>query len=431
MSSELFPLAPSLWADTAIAPVATPPLSASRTADVAIVGAGYAGLSTAYHLARAGVNVVVLEAREPGWGGSGRNGGQVIAGLKYEPDELEAKFGGDAGRATAAFAGTTADAVFDLIARENLAVPHSRLGWVQGAHNDEAMQTVEKRVAQWKRRGVPDAELLDTAGVERLLGTKAYRGGWRDPRCGAVQPLSYVREMARIAIAAGAAVHGETPVTGWKKDGALWTVSTARGAEVKAKTVFVCTNAYTKELSAQLSHTIITPNTYQVSTVPLTGKQAESVMPGGQVSSDTRNLLFYFRRDHTGRLLMGGRGPFRQPTSKKDWAHLERIIPRMFPVLEGVSFDHHWCGHVAVTRDFLPHLHEPEPGLIVNIGCQGRGVGLETAMGSHLAQYYLTGDARVLPFPITRVQGIPFHGLQRLYLAAVVTWYRMRDSGLL
>jgi glycine/D-amino acid oxidase-like deaminating enzyme len=431
MSSELFPLSPSLWADTAIPAIPTPPLDTGRVVDVAIIGAGFAGLSTAFHLAKAGVDVIVLEAREPGWGGSGRNGGQVIAGLKYEPDQLEAKFGGEAGRALAAFAGSTTEQVFNLISSENLAVPHVRKGWVQGAHNDEAMKAVETRVRQWQRRGVEGARLLDGTEVTTLLGTTAYKGGWLDPRGGGLQPLSYTRELVRIAIAAGARICGQTVVTGWRRDGTGWKVTTSTGPEVTAKTVIVCTNAYTRELSAPLASTVITPNSYQVATVPLTGEQSASVMPGGQVSSDTRNLLLYFRRDHTGRLLMGGRGPFRQPKAKSDWGHLERIVPRMFPQLEGIAFDHRWCGHVAITRDFLPHVHEPEPGLLVNIGCQGRGIALETSMGAALARYHVTRDPRVLPFPLTRISPIPFHGLQQLYLAAAVTWYRMRDAGLL
>jgi glycine/D-amino acid oxidase-like deaminating enzyme len=430
MSSELFPLAPSLWADTAVPAVPTPALGESRTADVAIVGAGYAGLTTALHLAKQGVDVVVLEAREPGWGGSGRNGGQIIPGLKYDPDELEAKYGGEAGRAVAAFAGATTEHVFRMIDTENLAVPHVRHGWVQGAHNDAALKTVESRMRQWERRGLKGARLLDAAGVENMLGTRAYKGGWFDPRAGGLQPLSYAREIARAAIRAGANIFGQTPVTGWQREGGVWKVSTRLGPQVTAKTVIVCTNAYTRELSSKLSSTVITPNSYQLSTVPLTAQQAADIMPGGQVSSDTRNLLLYFRKDHTGRLLMGGRGPFRQPASQNDWAHLERAVVKMFPQLAGIGFDHRWCGHVSVTRDFLPHLHEPEPGLIVNIGCMGRGVALETAMGDALARYTLTRDARALPFPITRIAPIPFHGLQRLYLAAVVSWYRMRDAGL-
>jgi glycine/D-amino acid oxidase-like deaminating enzyme len=154
----------------------------------------------------------------------------------------------------------------------------------------------------------------------------------------------------------------------------------------------------------------------------------KSILPHGQVTSDTRKLLLYFRLDHQGRLLMGGRGPFREPTGDQDWTQLERVINRFYPQLQGTPLEHRWCGRVAITQDFLPHLHEPEPGLIVNVGCQGRGVGLETSMGIVLADYCASGRSDVLPFPITPVKPIPFHALQQLYVAATVTWYRLSDA---
>src|SRR5215471_7777137 len=113
--ADPFPLAPSLWAATAPPAVPTPSLEGSVTADVVVIGAGYAGMSTALHLAERGTRVVVLETHEPGWGGSGRNGGQVIPGLKYDPDELETMFGPERGRGLVEFVGQSADVVFDLI----------------------------------------------------------------------------------------------------------------------------------------------------------------------------------------------------------------------------------------------------------------------------------------------------------------------------
>ena len=168
-----------------------------------MIGGGYCGLSAALHLAEAGVAVRVLEAEEPGWGGSGRNGGQVIPGLKYDPDGLERKFPGEAGARLTAFAGGTADAVFELIAKHRLDVPHVRGGWVQGAHSAEAMAEATRRAEQWARRGVA-ARVLDAAQTASLLGTEKYLGGWVDPRGGAVQPLAYARGLARAAQAAGA-----------------------------------------------------------------------------------------------------------------------------------------------------------------------------------------------------------------------------------
>jgi glycine/D-amino acid oxidase-like deaminating enzyme len=422
-----FPLAPSLWAATAPPPPATPPLEASTTADVCIIGGGYAGLSTALHLAEQGVKAVVLEAKEPGWGASGRNGGQVIPGIKYDPDELERMFP-DIADELIDFVGGTADAVFDLIGHHKLDVPHVRAGWIQGAHTSASVATVERRAEQWRRRGA-DTDFLDRPATERALGTSQYDASWIDRRGGAVQPLAYARELARVALAAGAVIHGGTRATGLTRNAQGWTVSTDRGASVSAEKVLVCTNGYTGDLVPKLRQTVIAPNSFQVATAPLSDNLRRFILPDGQVTSDTRKLLLYFRLDHTGRFIMGGRGPFREPSGPGDWAHLERVLVKMFPQLQGTPIEYRWCGRVALTRDFVPHLHEPEPGLLIDIGCMGRGVALQTALGVRLARYLASGDRAALPFRLTSIQPLPLHALHRAYVAAIIAWYRLTDGG--
>jgi len=426
--AEPFPLAPSLWHATAPAAAPTPPLAADRTADVCVIGAGYAGLSTALHLAEAGVSVVVLEAHEPGWGGSGRNGGQVIPGIKYDPSEIEAKYGPDAGEAMTRFVGATADLVFDLIARHGMEVPHIRAGWIQAAHTPAMVETAKRRSGEWQARGV-DAEFLDTGRAERLLGTDRYLGGWIDRRAGAVQPLAYARGLAKAALAAGAVIHGESRAVALDRMDTSWRVRTAQGATVTAPRLVIATNGYTGDLIPKLRQTVIRPNSFIVATEPLGDNLGGTILPEGQVTSDTRQLLLYFRKDHTGRLLMGGRGPFREPRDASDWAHLERVISKLYPQAKDAPFSYRWCGRVALTRDFLPHLHEPEPGLLVDIGCMGRGVGLQTAMGKAMAGYIATGDRSRLPFPVVPIKPLPLHALNELYVSAIITWYRLTDGG--
>lgn len=430
MSQAPFPLTPSLWAATAAPAPATAALRGAIRADVAIVGAGYAGLSTALHLAKKGIRAVVVEAREIGFGGSGRNGGQVIPGLKYDPDELMAVYGEARGRPIVDFAGGTADAVFDLIAQYQMDVPHVRRGWIQGAHTPAALDIAHRRASQWARHGAA-VQLLDRAQVSALVGTDRYLGGWVDERAGAIQPLSYVRGLARAAMQEGATVYTDSPVASLRRESKTWTVHGANGYTIDADRVVMCTNAYGGgKLVPGLNTTIIDANTFQVATQPLPLEVRDTILPQGHVCSDTRNLLLYFRLDHTGRLLMGGRGPFREPRGVQDWKHLERVIAKMFPQAAGISFDYRWCGRVAVTRDFLPHLHEPESGLLVDIGCQGRGIGLQTCMGRAMADYVAGGDASALPVPVTPVVPFPMYGLRKLYVNAVVTWYRMTDGGL-
>jgi glycine/D-amino acid oxidase-like deaminating enzyme len=428
--ADPFPLAPSLWAATAPPAVATPPLEGSVTVDVVVVGAGYAGMSTALHLAERGTRVVVLEAHEPGWGGSGRNGGQVIPGLKYDPDELEEMFGLERGKRLIDFVGGSADTVFGLIEKHKMNVPHQRRGWIQGAHTAAGLDIVKKRAAQWAKRGVDGARELGAEVTCHLIGTDKYLGGWVDPRGGAIQPLAYAREMARVAIAAGAAIHGRSPVTRLDRVNGKWVAVTASGARVTADRAVVCTNGYSGNLVPALRTTVIAPNSFQVATAPLSDNVARSILPEGHVTSDTRQLLFYFRRDHTNRFIMGGRGPFREPKGPQDWDHLERITTKLFPQLKDIPIEFRWCGRVTLTRDFLPHLHEPAPGLLVDIGCMGRGVGLQSAIGCAMADYVATGNEAALPLPLVPMKALPFHALHRAYLAGIIAWYRMQDGGL-
>jgi glycine/D-amino acid oxidase-like deaminating enzyme len=429
MRQDTFPLSPSLWAATAAAPPPTEALRESTRVDVLVIGGGYAGLSTALHLAQRGIGVVVLEAREIGFGGSGRNGGQVIPGLKYDPDDLIRMYGAEHGEKLIRFVGATADMVFDLIATHHMDVPHTRKGWIRGAHTREALAVAHRRADQWRRHGV-DARSLDAAQAAELLGTDRYLGGWLDPRAGKIQPLSYVRGLARAAMNAGARVHTDTPAAKLERQGTQWVATTSGGATVTADRVVMCTNAYGGDLWPGLKTSIIDANTFQVATKPLPDTVRDSILPQGHVSSDTRNLLLYFRQDHQGRLLMGGRGPFREPKGPADWSHLERVMVKMFPQVAGTPFEFRWCGRVAITRDYLPHLHEPEPGLLIDIGCQGRGVGLQTAMGRAMADYVAGGDRSALPVPVSSIKPFPLYALRRLYVNAVVTWYRMNDGGI-
>ena len=374
---------------------------------------------------------MVLEAHEPGWGGSGRNGGQVIPGLKYDPDELEEKFGPERGKRLVDFVGKSADVVFDLIEKHDMNVPHARQGWIQGAHTPKPGSTSSRSAASNGRSAASKARAnLSADDVGHLIGTDKYLGGWVDPRGGAIQPLAYAREMARVAIAAGVSIHGQSPVTKLDRVNGKWVAVTASGARVTADRAVVATNGYTGDLVPGLRTSAIAPNSFQVATAPLSDNVARSILPEGHVTSDTRQLLFYFRRDHTNRFIMGGRGPFREPKGPQDWEHLERIAVKLFPQLKDVPIEHRWCGRVTLTRDFLPHLHEPAPGLLVDIGCMGRGVGLQSAMGRAMADYIATGNEAALPLPLVPIKAMPLHALHRAWMAGIIAWYRLQDGGL-
>jgi glycine/D-amino acid oxidase-like deaminating enzyme len=415
----------SLWAATAKPAPETPPLTESRRADVAIVGGGYTGLSAALHLAAGGTEVVLLEAGEPAGAASGLNGGQVIPGLKQDPDELVALFGSEAGERLVDFVGGTAERVFALIEKHSIACDAVRNGWLQPVHSAAALATVKRRVEQWQARGAP-VELVDHASTAELLGTERYLASGLDRRAGGLHPLDYARGLARAALGRGAKLFGGSRAVSLARESGGFRIATEGGPEVSATRVLLCTNAYTDDLWPGLRRSVIAASSFQVATAPLPEEISRTILPRGHVASDTRRLLKYFRRDAAGRLLVGGRGPFREPRGREDYAHVRKAAVELFPAVAGVDFEHHWNGRVALTRDHLPHLHEPVPGLTVCLGYNGRGVALATSMGIALAAHIQHGTS--LPFPPAPVRPIPFHGLQRLYVAAVIAYYRVRDA---
>lgn len=415
------------WRPPDSRPPAIRRLEGGAACDLLVVGGGILGLSTALHAAQKGCDVLVAEAGAIGSGASGLNGGQVIPGLKYDPEWLLQHFGAEEGERIVRFAASTADKVFDLIEKHRLAVPHVRNGWIQAAHTETALAAAAERNRQWQARGA-DVALLGREEVERLTGARGYVGGWLDRRAGAIDPLAYTLELARAAGEAGAAIAENQRVTGLRQADGGWQARTAAGLDIRARSVVIATNAYSDDLVPGLARTVVPLHSFQIATGPLPASLAETILPMGTPVSDSRRILVYYRKSADGRFVLGGRGRMGAPRVERDWAHLERAALRLYPALSGVGIEHRWFGRVAMTPDHLPHLHAPAPGLLAVVGCQGRGVGLMTAMGERLAAYCAEGDRGTLPLPVTPIRPIPFHRFRRLGIAAAIAWYRMRDA---
>ncbi len=421
------PFSSPLWFADRSPEYATHPIASGEEVDLLVVGGGFLGLSTALHAREAGLSVRLVEAARIGSGASGLNGGQVIPGLKYDPDTLLAQFGDELGETLVRFAAGTADAVFDLIDRHALSVPRRRSGWIQAAHTRTALEAQRERNRQWSARGASVA-LLGEREVAEMTGASGYLGGWLDRRAGVVDPLALVMELARIAGENGTLICEDDPVSSLRRTGGLWHASTRSGAAVAAKKVVVATNAYADGLVPGLRESLVPLHSFQVATVPLPPELDAAILPHGQAVSDSRRILVYYRKTPDGRLAMGGRGRQSRPRSASDWRHIERAMTRVFPALKGVTIDYRWYGRVAVTPDHLPHIHEPDPGLVPAAGCQGRGVGLMIALGKRLARYAAEGDRRILPLPIQPIRPIPFHAMRQIGVAGAIAWYRLLDG---
>ena len=415
----------NLWEDTAVEAPVLSALPDGSSAETIVIGGGYLGLSAALHLAEAGRDVIVLDAEAPGYGASGRNGGQIVPGLKHDPDDIEAALGEGPGERLWRFAGGTADFVFDLANRLGLKAEARRTAWVQAVHSEKAAKKAQARAEQWRRRGA-DVAYVDAAEAKRLLGGGDYIGAFVDRRAGCLQPLSYARELARAAIEGGARVYRDARVASLDRRGDVWTATTASGEVATAKNVLLCANAYSDGLIPELPRSIVATTSLQVATEPLSIALREAILPGGEVVSDTRNVVRYWRLDGRGRLLMGGRGSYREPGAERDWLHLVRAVGALYPALRGIAFTHRWGGRVAIHPDYWPRLHKVRPDMFAAIGCQGRGIGWQTAMGAELAR--VVADRSYAPvLPISKLAPIPFWPLKRAGFAATLTAMRALD----
>lgn len=414
----------SLWSASVREPaIAADTLRSDGSVDLAIVGGGFTGLSAALAAAERGASVTVLEARTIGWGASGRNGGQVIPGLKLDPSEMRTTYGEQAGSRLADAVGRAADVVFELIDKHAIACAPTRSGWIQAAHAATALHRVQRRGSEWQALGAP-VELLDREAVSRLTGTDAYLGGWIDRRAGTIQPLDYARGLARAAKAAGATIHEQTRAKRLARDSGGWRIETANGT-LKARSVIVGQDGYADDLVPGLANTLICVQSAQVATEPMPRPLRERFMPSGVCASETRRLAFYFRQTADGRLLFGGRGAVGDAENPAFFAALVNAMRRTFPDSRSLAVAHRWSGQVALTLDGLPHIHEPQPGLLIGIGYNGRGIAMGTLMGRWLAARAI--DGTLPPLPITPLRPLLWHSLRKPAVHLGITWAWLRD----
>jgi glycine/D-amino acid oxidase-like deaminating enzyme len=424
-ATNSLPLPPSLYAATAVAPLELPPLDADRNVTVAIVGGGFAGLSTALHLAEQGIEAAVLEAQEPGWGASGNNGGQLNPGLKLDPDIVEAEFGSDLGARMIAFSYNTPVFTLELIRRLGIACDARQNGTLRAAYHESHARAVEATAAQCIRRGMP-VRLLDRNEVRHMTGTDRYVRALFDARGGDLHPLNYARGLARAVLAAGAAIYARTPATSLTREGTRWRIDTPR-ATVRADKILIATNGFSDDLWPGLKRTIVPLFSSIAATAPLPDSVAREIMPTRSVLYESGHITVYYRVDTSNRLLMGGRGPMRWISDPNAVAYLMRYAERLWPHLRGISWTHGWNSRLAMTADHYPHVHEPAAGLLAYLGCNGRGVALATAIGQQLARRLTGGETTPIDLPVTAIRPIRLHAAWPIAVRSAVLAGRLRD----
>jgi taurine dehydrogenase large subunit len=429
---------PSYWTATAgAAPPDDGPVPAQAESEVVIIGAGYTGLSCALFLAKEhGIRARVLEANRPGWGCSGRNGGFARAAIgRHGFGQMIERWGRETARRWFGESLAAVNTVRELTKSAGIHCDLAEAGHLKIAHRPGRVAALAREAELLQREFEYPAEFLaaDKVRGEHIGGDEAH-GALRFPDALAVHPLKLAYGALSAARASGVTVHSGSPVLGWSKQNGTHALTTPYGT-VRARTVVIATNGYTPEhLFPCLRHTTLPVLSHIIVTRPMTQREKrESGFATAHVLTDTRNLLYYWRRMPDDRILFGGRGLITDAPAghARQRAFLLSELKRKLPALADITVEHDWWGWVCLTADFLPHVYHADDDASVHysIGYQGSGVAYGLHAGRLLADRVAGKDARpAIPSTATPLPRFPFALLRRTGQRAAYLWYRYLDN---
>ena len=432
--SRFSPFDQSLWYATAAPAPATVPLEGRIVADVCIVGAGYTGLTTAIQLARKGVNVVVLEAQEAGFGGSGRNAGHCTPTfIHYSLPQLRKLIGQPwAERLIARQTQANAEAA-DMIQRYQIQCEWQQNGYVQAAARPSAIKAIEQKVREYNAVGAK-TRFVDKTEVEQITGSPRFFGGWFHTEGGHLNPLGYARGLARAVIQEGGTVHTGSKVTGIAPEAGHWSVQTDRGSVAADKVIFA-TGAYTVDGWPDLDKSFKITRVFVAATQPLSAEERKIVLPQNTTMHDGRGDIYVYKYNAQGRIVasmfpMGQRGKDMDFTRKVMSDRLKWLHPQ---ITQELHWDYFWFGELDMQQRTIPRLYGLAPGVVALTGLSGRGVPTGSMLGGILSEWALDVPEKDLSLKVEPLHRAPFYmafGPQmtlRYYRA--VDWIRTKLDG--
>ena len=399
------------WLDTITMPSGTGDKLPARV-DVAIIGAGFTGLSAARELAPNGVRVAVFEANTIGWGASSRNGGMVLTGLKLSVEVLSQRYGWDTTRCMYAASLASIDLVERLVAEEKIECEFSRCGHLEvackQAHFDTHARSVELIAREFNHRLwiVPRSELRNEVGSE------IYFGGIVDDLSAGLNPARYVAGLAASALRRGANIYENARVLSIERatesGSSMFRLTTSRGT-LLTKDVLVATSGYTSGATPELLRKIIPIGSFIIATEPLPDALARELSPRNRMIYDSKHYLHYYRLTPDNRMLFGGRAAFFPETAstiRKSAEILRQDMIHIYPQLRDASVEYVWGGTLDFCFDTMPHAGRLGD-MYYAVGYAGHGVAMATYLGAQVGKQIL-GQAHDNPYEGIAFPGAPF-----------------------
>lgn len=402
--------------------------------DVAVIGAGFAGLSAALYLAKRGIRVAILEARTIGWGASCRNGGMVLTGLKLGVEVLKNRYGDNVARQLYAASLASIDLVEKIVRDEAIECDFRRCGHLEVACKRSHFGAYERSAELIAREFEHRLRIVERNELSQEIGSDIYFGGLVDEASAGLHPARYVAGLGEAALRAGASIYENFAVEEVERVSdrgeARFALSSSRG-RLFAREVFVASGAYTSSFVPELRKKIIPIGSFIIVTKPLRDTLASELSPRNRMIYDSRHFLHYFRRTPDNRMLFGGRAVFFPETParvQRSAEILRRSMVKVFPQLRHTPVDCVWGGTLDFCFDTMPHAGDAA-GLHYALGFAGHGVAMATYLGTQIAKRIARDDGEQ-PFARISFRNAPtgLRGRWPWLLPAAAVFYKILDS---
>jgi glycine/D-amino acid oxidase-like deaminating enzyme len=420
------------WLTTVSMPV-PPVLPLPEKADVAIIGAGFTGLSAALSLAKRGAKVVVLESETIGWGASSRNGGMVLTGLKLGVNKLVSRYGRELTQRMYAASLETIDTVERIIKEENIACDFVRSGHLEVASKQAHFNDYARQAEVIAREFNHEIRVVTRDQLSNEIGSGIYYGGMVDEVSAGLNPARYVAGLAVAAMRGGVQICERTRLKNIERESRAgapgFKLNSSRGA-IWARHVLIGTSGYTGSATPALRKKIIPIGSFIITTQVLSETLARELSPRNRQIYDSKNYLYYYRLTPDNRMLFGGRAAFFPETGqtvRKSAEILRRGMIEVFPQLQDTTVEYVWGGTLDFCFDIMPHAGQVD-GAYFALGYAGHGVAMATYQGQKMAEWIAEGKSdnpfAEIPFP-----GAPlgFYNGKPWFLPFAGAYYKVLD----
>jgi glycine/D-amino acid oxidase-like deaminating enzyme len=420
------------WLDTVQMPGGTPGDLPERV-EVAVVGAGFTGLSAARTLAKRGAKVAVLETHTIGWGASSRNGGMVLTGMKLGVETLAGRYGMESAKRMYAASLASIDLVEQIVGEEKIECNFSRYGHLEVACKQSHFDTYARSVEVIAREFNHQLRIVPRNQLRGEIGSSIYFGGMVDDVSAGLNPARYVAGLGQSALNAGARIFEDARVErierASRNGSSGFQLVTSRG-NLFTKDVFIATSGYTSDATPALRKKIIPIGSFIIATERLPDALAHELSPRNRMIYDSKHYLYYYRLTPDNRMLFGGRAAFFPETSntiRRSAEILGRGMTSVYPQLHETKVEYAWGGTLDFCFDTMPHAGRMD-GMYYAVGYAGHGVAMATYLGAKIAEQ-ISGGPEENPYAKVPFPGAPLglYNGRPWFLPFAGAYYKLLD----